>query len=343
MTTDPSLDIIVPVWNSPAETQECLGSILDSSTTARLILINNGCDRPTELMLEAFCEHLGERAIYMGMERNIGYVPAINRALIRSDADWAVLVRPNATLTAPCLRQLINATAQEQAGILTPHFPAEGELPPHLTKYSCTCVESSELSFSLLALSRVMRSSIGCFDEGLDGSSWCLQDFRLRANAHDFRTYLLPAASVAVKPTVTFGSEERRRIQEQQAATCFRQRWGEQHRYAVYLPKEADQQTLVNTLERLLTGARMGNRFDLFLHHRQYRTAIQELSAACLHSSIIPHGLSALLPFRSLAQGMRKIVRQSPEVRPVCGLDGVPFPGYDTALPARTLQTLAGR
>lgn len=338
MTTDPSLDIIVPVWNSPTETQACLASILSSSTSARLILINNGCDRTTELMLEAFCEHLGDRAIYMGTERNIGFVPAINRALVRSDARWSLLVRPNATITATCLQQIIDATAQERAGIIIPHCPAESPLPTHLKKHPCTCVESCELSFSVLALAKSMRQTIGLFDEKLDGDTWCLKDYRQRANAHGFLSYLLPAAPVATGTTVVFGSEERRRMRDEVAAASFRQRWGEQHHFAVYLPKEADTLLLLDTMEQLLTGARNGNRFDLFLHHRQFRTAIHELNAACRHSNIILHGLSAFMPLRSLAQGMRQLTKQSPAIRPVCGLDGTPFPGYDITLTTKALH-----
>lgn len=338
MTTDPSLDIIVPVWNSPAETQACLASILSSSTSARLILINNGCNRTTELMLEAFCEHLGDRAIYMGMERNIGFVPAINRALVRSDAHWALLVRPNTIITARCLQQIIQATTQERAGIILPHCPTESPLPTHLKKHVCTCIESSELNFSVLAISKIMREVIGLFDESLDGNIWCLKDYRQRANANDFRTYLLPSALMTTGTTIMLGSEERRRKQNELAAATFRQRWGEQHHFAVYLPKETDQQLLLDTLEYLLTGARNGNRFDLFLHQRQYRTAITEHNAACRHSNIILHGLSAFMPLRSLAKSMRQLTKQNPALRPVCGLDGTAFPGYDSLLTARTLQ-----
>ncbi|MGE3549028.1 MAG: glycosyltransferase family 2 protein, partial [Geobacter sp.] len=59
--TTPTIDIIIPVWNQPFETRACLVSILNTADSARLIIINNGCDRDTELLLEEFCEPLGNR------------------------------------------------------------------------------------------------------------------------------------------------------------------------------------------------------------------------------------------------------------------------------------------
>ena len=92
--TTPSVDIIVPVWNTPFETRACLASILTYSPEARLIIIDNGSSRETELMLEEFSEPLGEQALFITTERNIGLVPAINRGLASSDRDFAVIVRP---------------------------------------------------------------------------------------------------------------------------------------------------------------------------------------------------------------------------------------------------------
>jgi hypothetical protein len=338
--TSPTIDIILPVWNSPTETRACLVSILDSTTTARLIIINNGCDRDTELMLELFCDHLGERVIYMTMERNIGFVPAINRALIRSDAEWALIIRPTGSLTRHCLQQILTTATKAQAGIITPHCPSEQLLPQQLVNTTCPCIESCVLNFSALALSRKMREVIGHFDEELDGGTWCLRDYRHRAHAHTFKTYLLPTTVFISTPATIFGSDARRSRVDELAITVFRQRWGEQHHFSVYLPKEADAQTTQSILELLVAGARHGHCFELFLHRPQYAAALQ-LNALCFHSGITLHRLSILTPYRSLARGMKRLMAHNSKIQPVCGLDGIPFPGYDTALPATTLVQLA--
>jgi hypothetical protein len=335
----PSFDIIVPVWNNPAETRECLVSILGCTTTERLIIINNGCDRATELMMEEFCDHLGERAIYMTMERNIGFVPAVNRGLARSDADWALIVRPTSTLAGLCLQMIVEVAAKEQAGMITPHCPADSPLPPPLVKKNCTCIETAEVSFTQLAISRVIRDKIGLFDEELDGGPWCLRDYRHRANAAGYLTYLLPTIGIKGQAATVFGSCERRRKIDDHALATFSQRWGSQSHFAVYLPRETEEAYLSAMLETLLVAARCGHRFELILHNRQYKLAMQH-GAVCLHSGIIVHKLSTITPLRSLAGTMVKLMVNDSKLEPVCGLDGIPFPGYATALPATTLTRL---
>ena len=104
----PSVDIIVPVWNNLFETRACLAAILEHSPEARLIIVDNGSSRETELMLEEFSESLGESGLFIKSERNIGLLPAINMGLARSDSDFAVNVRPHVLVNAgwlvPCCK-----------------------------------------------------------------------------------------------------------------------------------------------------------------------------------------------------------------------------------------------
>jgi len=339
MTTT-SVDIIIPVWNNPTETRACIVSILDSTADARLIIVNNSCDRTTELMMEDFCDHLGERALYLTTERTIGFVAAVNRALHRSDADWALIVRPTGTLSPHCFRGIMAATGQERAGIISPYCPSDHQILSKLQKDNCSCLETCETGFSVLALSRPMRDTIGVFDEELDGGRWCLRDYLHRANAHNFKAILLPGAITAGGAPVLFGSHERRKKMDEAALATFRQRWGAQQHVAVYLPGEMEEQQLVATQELLLAAARLGHRFELFLHRRHYRFALQS-GTACLHSGINLHCLSPLTPVRSLTRSIKALTSDNPHLLIVCALDGKPFPGYDAALPATTLAQLA--
>ena len=105
----PSVDIIVPVWNNPFETRACLVAILTHSPEARLIIVDSGSSRETELMLEEFSEPLGEHALFITSERNIGLVPAINMGLASSDRDFAVIVRPHVMVTSGWLTTLLSS------------------------------------------------------------------------------------------------------------------------------------------------------------------------------------------------------------------------------------------
>lgn len=334
--TTPSIDIIIPVWNHPFETRACLVSILSTAASARLIIVNNGCDRDTELLLEEFCDPLGDRVLYMTMERNIGFVPALNRSLARSSHDWAMIIRPNGTVSDGWLQQMLTTATSERAGIITPHCTTEALLPEQLTAARCSQLETCQLSFAGLMLSRTMREEIGYFDEGLDGGFWCLRDYQQRAAARDYRTYITPGAVLHSAPAMVFGSEERRSERERHSRETFRARWGNSHQYAVYFPKETEANHLSEALATILKAARRGHHFTLLLHHRQYLQA-SELGYRCLHTAIQLAGLSRIAPARDLRKRLQNLTKNRPELLIVKGVDGIPIPGYDEALPFSAL------
>ncbi len=336
-----SVDIIIPIWNNPTEARACIVSIINSAPSARLIIVNNSSDRITELMLEEFSDVLGNRAIYMTMERNIGFVPAVNRALIRSDADWAIIIRPNATLSPTCFQKITSQTAVEQAGIITPNCPADFKMPEHLTKKSCTVIETCEIGFSILTLSKKLREQIGNFNEEMDGGIWCLRDYQHKTGAAGFKTLLIPDAAVNATPAVIFGSVERRRRIDEASIAIFRKNWGDQHHFAVYLPKDSNEANIVTTMELLLAVARKGHRLELFLHRSQYNIALKK-RFTCLHCGIILHRLALFTPLKSLAKGIKQLKTFVPGLEIVCGMDNADFPVFDGALPLNTLKRLIG-
>lgn len=339
----PSLDIVLPVWNSPAETRVCLVSLLPSiAAGARLILINNGCDRETERLLEDFSDPLGNQIIYMTMGRNIGFIPALNHGLGRSDADWALMLRSSTALQGNCREWLESGAANEQAGILTPFFQTLHHPEPKLNNRQLGSLETSDISFDLVALSRRMREKIGLFDENLDSGAWCLKDYRQRARSFGFLTCLVTGLPLITGPTTIFGSEERRRRQEELSADLYAGRWGIQHHAALYLPQDTTPDHLSGICAAVLEAARLGHSFDLFLHRPQYRDATEQ-GLLCRHAAIRYHKLPLLAPLRSLARQMADLKALHPGLLVVKGVDGIPFPGYDEALPPTTIADMGSR
>lgn len=336
--TTPTVDIIIPVWNHPFETRACLVSILTTTDdNARLIIVNNGCNRDTELLLEEFCDPLGERVLYMTMERNIGFVPALNRALTRSTADWAMIVRPNGTLGEGWLQQLLNLTANERAGIISPLCTAETPLPKHLATAYCTQLETCQLSFAGLLLSRAMRDDIGIFDEELDGGYWCLRDYQQRAASNNYRTFFAPAALLHSGPALVFGSEERRRERERASRDTCHRRWGTPQHFAIYFPKQTETELLSDALATILAAARRGNQFTILLHHRQFKQA-SERGYRCLHTAIELVSLARIGTERDLRRRLQRLATTVPTLTVVKGVDVMPVPGYDNALPFSAVE-----
>lgn len=332
----PSVDIIVPVWNNLFETRACLAAILEHSPEARLIIVDNGSSRETELMLEEFSEPLGERGLFIKSERNIGLVPAINMGLARSDSDYAAVLRPHVLVSSGWFKALIEDAETANAGILSPMFV--GKSTPELPNLvpGCTLMESCTVSFSVLMLKSETRIMIGSFDEGLDGAEWCLKEYVRRAADKGYRTFITSRSVVTCSEEALFGSAERRFEMINSSRKSYIARWGSAQHYVVYFGKETEAVNLSGTIETILDGARQGHDFTLLLHRRQH-SDFRRMGWNGLHVGIKLYGLSMLFPQRDLRKKLASLRKDYPDIVTVRWNDGVTFPGANTAIPIEEL------
>ncbi len=323
----PTVDIIVPVWNSPEEARSCLSAILSHSPEARLIIIDNGSNRQTQLVLEEFIEPLGERCLFLSSDRNEGLVRAINRGLARSDNDFSVIVRPHVRVTEGWLPGLIEAA---ETGIASPLFTGAPPFPVPLAR-GCSLAETFALSFSALAVRSEVHMLIGGFDEQLDGGLWCLRDFICRAGSRGYRTRVTSGSTVVCGKESLLGSETRRHeVADASRAICVR-RWGEGRHYGIYFGRDADTAPLAHTMETVLACARRGHRFTLFLHPGQARE-FRNQGWNSLHTSIEIKELSRFMPRRDLQRAL-----QNGELIAVRGTPGAVFGDSTATIPFSAL------
>lgn len=225
----PTVDIIVPVWNNHFETRACLAAILEHSPAARLIIVDNGSSRETELMLEEFSEPLGESGLFIKSERNIGLVPAINLGLARSDSDFAVIIRPHVMVNADWLNVLIEDAEAANAGILSPGFSGKSTPAIPGPVPGCSLMESCTVSFSALMLRGEMRILAGNFDERLDGGEWCLKEYVRRVADKGYRTFISNRSVVTCGEETSYGSPERRLEIINSSRMLYLDRWPPPH------------------------------------------------------------------------------------------------------------------
>ena len=337
--TNPSVDIIVPVWNNQVETRSCLAAILTHSPEARLIIVASGSSRETELMLEDFSEPLAEKALYIISDRNVGLVPAINMGLARSDSDFAVIVRPQVQVGPGWLAGLVEAAS---SGIGTPLFRGSGApMLPTVTK-GCTLMETCGASFFALALKGEMHMLLGGFDEGLDNGEWCLRDYIQRAGSRGYRTCVTARTVLECRPAPVFGSSERLLEIARVSENLCSQRWGITRRYCLYFGKSTEAATLAEEMETILAGARQGHRFTLLLHRRQ-AADFRRLGWNGLHTGIELAGLSMLAPQRDLLKKVSALRAESPEIQLVNGRQDAAWPDNSVAIPFARLAESLGR
>lgn len=327
----PTIDIIVPVWNNLFETRACLAAILAHSSGARLIIVDNGSSRETELMLEEFSESLGDQGLFIKSEKNIGLVAAINLGLARSDSDYSVIVRPQVSVQAGWLEALVSAAETAGAGIVSPQFSGTGA--PSLTDLApgCSIMENFTVYFTTLLLRTEMRMVVGTFDEHLDGNEWCLKEYVRRVAARGYRSCIAGRVRLSCSAGQQFGSAQRRNEMMQNSRSAYISRWGDARHYCVYFGKEADAGSLGDAVTAILDGARQGHRFTLLLHRRQY-SDFRKMGWNGLHTGIDLQRVSLLFPLRDLRRKITALRSASPNLLAVHGCSEITFPGVDVAI-----------
>lgn len=336
--TSPTIDILVPVWNNPFETRACLAAILLYSPKARLIIVDNGSSRETELMLEEFSESLGDQGLFIKSEKNIGLVAAINLGLARSDSDYTIIVRPNVLVQSGWIEPLVSAAESTGAGIVSPIFKgADSPNLPNLV-HGCTIMECCTVSFATLLLRTEMRIISGLFDERLDGDKWCLLEFVRRAASFGYHTCITSETHLSCFAGQQFGSAQRRKEMEESSRRFYLSKWGTARHYCIYFGKKADTPSLADALTTILEIARQGHRFTLLLHRHQY-SAFKKIGWNGLHTGIELLRISFFFPLKDLQNKITALQAVSPDLIAVRGNSDVTFPLMGDSITVEELPT----
>ena len=338
---NPLTDIIIPVWNKPVKTRNCLVNLINNSPDARFIMVDNGSDRDTERMLEEFAEGLDHRAILLRNDVNRGYVPAVNRGLARSDARYAVVVNSTSIVTESWLEPMTSfAAGRRDAGIIVPRLVrGAGRKPLRSSRATATPIEADRPSFAAMLITKEAYDIIGGLEEEMDGGLWCLRDLSRRAYRAGFQTFRIEAGIVAYEDDIPLGSVERRNLSLQRSIALYSERWGESRSYCIHLPKGAEMNILGQRLDILHQGARQGHSFTILTHARLFR----ELTKAGfnrLHENIRFLPIPLFFEARAIAKALASDDPAMAEAQPVTGIDGIPFPAGIKGLPFAELEQM---
>lgn len=323
--TDAIIDVVIPVWNKPIETRNCLVNLVNHTPGARFIMYDSGSERETERLLQEFADSLEDRALLMRDDSNVGFVRSVNRGLQRSNAPFLALVRSTTLVSAGWIDPLLAfASAHPEAGILLPCF-----VPP-----APECrgpIEVTSGSFAAMVISREVYEEIGGFDEGMDGGTWCLRDYTRRACARGFLTFQVPTPTVTCQEEVPMGSERRRKETLERTLALFRERWGEGSSYVLHVPKGVPLGLLGEKMEQLVKGARHGNSYVILLPSNLHKEA-QQAGIAGLHENVRLVPLPRLPGNFGKKRLFERIATENPGTVPVTAVDGIPFPWSDSYL-----------
>jgi glycosyltransferase involved in cell wall biosynthesis len=315
-------DIILPVWNRPGETRECLAALVEHSDDARLILLDLGSDTETEQLLHEFAEFLGERAILFRSERALGFVETVNRGLSTASAPLMIALRASSRVTSGWLEPLRVASQKPDAGVLVPCLAPKGGGQSPRKRSEGMPAEASHGVFSAIGITRRLYEKIGGFDCGLDGNVWCLRDYSRRADLAGFHTLHVEGPPVLFRDEAVYGSPARREQLLRDSAAAFSARWGEGQTYSLCLSRNADQEALARVFAVILAGARRDHRFFVLVPSCMYRR-IKGVGLHRLHENITLEPFSRFFTSRSVRSAFARFRVTYPDMKLLSGMEGL--------------------
>jgi len=115
-----TVDVIICVHNALQDVEKCLSSIIQFTTLPySIILVDDGCDKPTKTFLEDFAQTHGVQLLQNEMAK--GYTFAANQGLRSSTADFVVLLNSDTIVTPEWIDRMIAcAESDDDAGIVGP-------------------------------------------------------------------------------------------------------------------------------------------------------------------------------------------------------------------------------
>ncbi|MHC1698558.1 MAG: glycosyltransferase family 2 protein [Geobacteraceae bacterium] len=316
------IDIIIPVWNNPAETRECLAALVEHSADFRLILMDTGSDSATEQLLHDFAEFLDNRALLLRSERARGVVATVNRGLARAEAPLVVVMHSGTRVMPGWLESIREASLKTDAGIIVPPLKpiCSGSSPAK--KCGHPAGETDHGSFFALGLTRNLYTAIGGFDESLDGDVWCLKDYSRRADRAGFTTLRVAGPPILYRELITYGSRERREKMLLKSIATYTARWGETQFFCAFFTSRTDQETLGKAFAAMVTAARRGHHFFVFASPPVYRQ-ILSASLHLLHDAILVNKLSRFFPLQACRNAFARLKAGYHDVSVLSGIEGL--------------------
>ncbi|MBU1808045.1 MAG: glycosyltransferase family 2 protein [Candidatus Omnitrophica bacterium] len=266
-------DIIIPVWNQPEVTRECVESIVkNTGYPYRLIVIDNGSDAPARDYLAGLKDNKDLDFLLIRNDRNLGFVKAVNQGLVVSDAPYLCIMNNDTIAAAGWLEEMIDVMeANPSIGLLNPSSNTSGQYPEDksIEDYALTLKPLKRQIQELytcrgfcMVLTRDVIKRVGLLDEIYHVGYFDDTDYCKRAQKLGYKTARAKAAYVYHKENVSFKALENNQDLFSDNEKIFFKRWGRHVRVGYFI----DTQKFDNKVDQIATSvARNGHQIIVFM------------------------------------------------------------------------------
>lgn len=263
-------DIVMPVWNQPGLTKDCIDSIIKNTADVeyRLIIIDNASDYQTKNYLEELKASLAQKILLIRNEKNFGFVKAANQGMRLSNAPYICLINNDTLVTKNWLSEMIKiAQASSDIGLVNPSSNNLGQRPykgepveeyaRKLEKESGQFFEiGSAIGFCML-IKREVIDKIGVFDEIYGMGNFEDTDFSRRGVKEGYKCVRACGAYVYHREGTSFGRDKTFDENFERNRQIYEFRWGKR-RWIAYIMNSLDEYTLTRFNKDALGQARKG-------------------------------------------------------------------------------------
>ncbi len=118
-----SVAVVIPNWDSLGLLRSCLASLEGQADGLELMVVDNGSVDGSLAYLER------ERVPHLALPRNVGFAPAVNLGVARTEAPYALVLNADTVLEPGCIAHLLDALAADPGlgGVQPRILQLEGE------------------------------------------------------------------------------------------------------------------------------------------------------------------------------------------------------------------------
>ena len=263
-------DIVIPVWNQPGFTKDCVDSVVKNTIDVdyRIIIIDNASGEETKNYLEGLKASLGAGVLLIRNENNLGFVKAANQGMRLSNAPYVCLLNNDTLVTGGWLSEMIRiAESSSLIGLVNPSSNNLGQKPDKgesienfagkLKKDAGAFVEiGSAIGFCMLIKKEVIER-IGVFDEIYGMGNFEDTDYSRRAIKEGYICARAGGAYVYHREGASFGRDSTFDENFERNRQIYEFRWGKRRWIAYVIPSLDDD--MIKVLERdIMPEARKG-------------------------------------------------------------------------------------
>ncbi|MDD5136154.1 MAG: glycosyltransferase family 2 protein [Candidatus Omnitrophica bacterium] len=269
-----SCDIIMPVWNEPDVTRECVDSIVEHTRYPyRLVIIDNASDAPTKEYLLSLNGRADVKAEIIRNEENLGFVKAVNQGIRFSDAPYICIMNNDTVATEGWLETMVAAMeGHKDVGLINPtsntfsHDPDAGETidqyAAKLRRFTNKVQELHCCRFFCTVIKREVLEKLGPLDEIYHLGYFDDTDYCKRAQGLGYRTARAKGAYVYHKENTSFKKLRDNSALFKANEKIFLERWGRHVRVGYFLDKIRSKEKIN---EVAVEAARSGHQIFLFI------------------------------------------------------------------------------